>query len=166
MLAEGLSDPEEIDTLWGKMFADPRMGPCAMLNAEGLEQIAEADDEDIRDLTLDSTVASDYLRKKYIQQGRGGTENVKDGFGSRRSCNAVANGHLYPPKTSDQPTLFFLDVGVGENVSSIEEAMTAGKSCPPTRVASRSKCSYVANPTRMESTSASKLDVFSGPIWA
>lgn len=72
--------------------------------AEGLEQIAEADDEDIRDLTLDSTVASDYLRKKYIQQGRGGTENVKDEFDSRRSCNAVANGHLFVSAKDVRPT--------------------------------------------------------------
>jgi 3-hydroxyacyl-CoA dehydrogenase len=127
VLAEGVSTPEEIDRLWSEMFSDPSTGPCAMMDEEGLEEVAETEDEYIRDSHLDSTFTSDYLRMKYIQDGRLGAHSPKGGLRRRKSSSHTRNGHSISAKTSREPTLFFLDVGVGENVNSMEEAMTAGK---------------------------------------
>lgn len=45
VLAEGVSDPEEVDTLWSEMFSDPTVGPCAMMDAEGLDEAVAIEDE-------------------------------------------------------------------------------------------------------------------------
>ena len=61
VLAEGVFTPEEIDALWGEMFSDSSIGPCAMMGAEDVEQVARAEDEYVRDAPLDSTFTADYL---------------------------------------------------------------------------------------------------------
>jgi 3-hydroxyacyl-CoA dehydrogenase len=127
VLAEGVSSPEEIDELWGEMFSAPTFSPCAMMDVEGLEEVAETEDEYTRERRLDRTFTSDFLRMKYIQEGRLGAESPKGGLRPLPSSRPTSNGHLLLPSPSKTPTLFFLDVGVGENVNSMEEAMTAGK---------------------------------------
>jgi 3-hydroxyacyl-CoA dehydrogenase, C-terminal domain len=127
LLAEGVSNPEEIDGLWKEMFSDPSFGPCAMMDAEGLEEVAEIEDEYIQERHLDSTFTSDYLRSLYLQEGRSGAESPKGGLIPHKISYNSTNGHPHSQLTSTQPTLFFLDVGVGENVNSMDEAMTAGK---------------------------------------
>lgn len=127
VLAEGVAEPEEIDTLWKEMFSNPIVGPCAMMDEEGLDEVAEREDQLAWERHLDTTFTSDYLRLKYIQDGRLGTESSKGGLISPNLFKGSPNGSLQAPKPSTQPTLFFLDVGVGENVHSMEEARTAGK---------------------------------------
>ncbi|ERF71156.1 hypothetical protein EPUS_05985 [Endocarpon pusillum Z07020] len=90
-------------------------------------QVVAIEDEYVAERNLESSFTSDFLRLKYIQEGRFGAGSPKGRLRFLKVSKSIANGDIYVPKTPSQPTLFFLDVGVGENVHSMEEAMTAGK---------------------------------------
>ncbi|KAM0518946.1 hypothetical protein ACHAPE_003936 [Trichoderma viride] len=84
ILAEGVSTPEEIDTLsieltksWG--------GPCRFMDVIGLDTVALIEDHYIKERHL-STDTVDFLRREYIDKGKLGAKSPHGGF--------------YPPQTN------------------------------------------------------------------
>jgi 3-hydroxyacyl-CoA dehydrogenase len=119
IMAEGVSDPAEIDKLFLNMFKDSELGPCGIMDSVGLDTVAFIEGNYIQERGIDST-ARDWLVKNYVEKGKLGTKSG-------------GKGGLYPaaePTTttkSKEPTLYFLDVGLGSNVPSSTKLATAGK---------------------------------------
>ncbi|KAJ5233166.1 hypothetical protein N7468_006122 [Penicillium chermesinum] len=116
ILAEGVSDPQEIDRLWLEFFGHGKATPCAMMDEVGLDTVAFIEDHYVQERHLDGTNTVQFLRENYINQGRLGHKS--------------GNGGLYPAdhaaKSEDQkdfdgnstaPKLYVLDVGLGENIT-------------------------------------------------
>jgi 3-hydroxyacyl-CoA dehydrogenase len=85
IMAEGVSDAQEIDMLWANMFKTD-IGPCMMMDKVGLDTVAFIEDNYIRERGLDSKLTADWLRENYISQGKLGRKSDKGG--------------LLPPSTS------------------------------------------------------------------
>ncbi|KAK9775037.1 hypothetical protein SCAR479_08311 [Seiridium cardinale] len=79
ILAEGVSDPEQIDMLWGKMFK-AKVTPCALMDQVGLDTVAFIEDNYIRERKLDGQLTVDWLRENYISQGKLGKKSAKGGL--------------------------------------------------------------------------------------
>jgi hypothetical protein len=120
ILAEEVSDAAQIDKLWEFMF-QTKVGPCQMMDRVGLDTVAFIEDNYIQERGLDGALTVDFLRENYISQGRLGLKSDKGG--------------LYPPAppksekpaTAEQPSVYFLDVGLGGNLKQFETVATNGK---------------------------------------
>ncbi|KAJ5140293.1 hypothetical protein N7448_003701 [Penicillium atrosanguineum] len=117
ILAEGVSDPEEIDTLWIEMFGRDKAGPCAMMDAVGLDTVAFIEDHYIQERHLDGTNTVDFLRNNYINEGRLGAKAGNGGFYSPGSTTKSEEGKQDSHDDLATPTLYILDVGLGENIT-------------------------------------------------
>lgn len=114
VLAEGVSEPAEIDALWWEMFGRPQSVPCAMMDMVGLDTVAFIEDHYVAERHLDHSLTTDFIKKNYIEQGKLGAKS--------------GNGGLYPPghttktqgpETSHHdshaaPTLYILELGTLE----------------------------------------------------
>ncbi|EHK25890.1 uncharacterized protein TRIVIDRAFT_189581 [Trichoderma virens Gv29-8] len=83
ILAEGVSTPEEIDTLFIELTRSWG-GPCRFMDAVGLDTVALIEDHYIRERQLSSTYTVDFLRREYLAKGK---------LGAKSPC-----GGLYPPQ--------------------------------------------------------------------
>lgn len=98
-----------------------RVLPCQLMDKIGLDTVAFIEDNYIQERGLDGTKTVGFLRDNYISQGRLGLKSDKGG--------------LYPPASSEDqkssvltdPTVYFLDVGLGGNLESIDAVATNGK---------------------------------------
>jgi len=101
ILAEGVSTPEELDRVWVEMFGGGKVGPCAMMDAVGLDTVEFIEEHYVKERGLPTKNTVDFLKKNYISQGKLGAKSGKGG--------------LYPPghtiKTSGE------DKGHHENLS-------------------------------------------------
>ncbi|KAK3337658.1 hypothetical protein B0T19DRAFT_455545 [Cercophora scortea] len=136
ILAEGVSDASEIDKLWQHMF-QAKVTPCRLMDQIGLDTVAFIEDNYIQERHLDGSLTVDWLRANYLTQGKLG----------KKTSDA---GGLYPPTTEQsaweedkstgtpspngtptpngtQPPLFFLDVGLGGNLTDLSKVCTNGK---------------------------------------
>ncbi|KAK4183952.1 hypothetical protein QBC35DRAFT_77161 [Podospora australis] len=118
ILAEGVSDIAEVDRLWEHMFKAEVL-PGKLMDQVGLDTVAFIEDNYINERRLDPTLTVDWLRENYINKGRLG---LKSGDA----------GGLYPsvapvPAKPTEPTLYFLDVGLGGNLDKMEHVSTNGK---------------------------------------
>lgn len=121
ILAEGVSEPKEIDKLWLNMFNSKNPGPCALMDQVGLDTVAFIEDNYVQERHLDTALTVDWLRYNYVAQGKLGAKSPKGG--------------LYPPPSSSAtrsqshglPTIYFLDVGLGANVKDIALANCSGQ---------------------------------------
>lgn len=86
ILAEGVSNPSEIDRLWEHMFRTQVL-PCRLMDQVGLDTVAFIEDNYIQERALDGTLTADFLRQNYTSQGRLGLKSDKGG--------------LYPPASPD-----------------------------------------------------------------
>ncbi|KAF2090168.1 YWTD domain-containing protein [Saccharata proteae CBS 121410] len=118
VLQEGVSDPATVDTVWKKMWGSD-FGPCQMMDGVGLDTVALIEDHYVHERKIDST-ARDYVRSEFVSKGKLG--------------NKSALGGLYPPSTTTtngtaapaapaSPTLYFLDVGLGN----LQNPYTSGR---------------------------------------
>lgn len=102
-MSEEVSSAEEIDLLWANMFQTPgSLPPCQLMDKIGLDTVAFIEDNYIQERGLDGTMTVDWLREKYIEQGKLG--NKSDG------------GGLYPKlgtPSESEGRLYLLDVGLG-----------------------------------------------------
>ncbi|KAG9511550.1 3-hydroxyacyl-CoA dehydrogenase-like protein, partial [Aureobasidium melanogenum] len=123
ILAEDVSDPAEIDSLFQQMFGS-KITPCTLMDQVGLDTVAFIEDNYVNERGLDTSLTTDFLRKNYIEKGKLGAKSDKGG--------------LYPPSVrhpqqttpldaSGQSTLYFLDVGIGANIADPEEAAHSGR---------------------------------------
>ncbi|KAJ5168031.1 uncharacterized protein N7482_003625 [Penicillium canariense] len=116
ILAEGVSDAEEIDTLWAEMFGDKKPGPCALMDAVGLDTVAFIEDNYIQERHLDPTNTVEFLRKNYIAQGKLGAKSGKGGLYPPGYTTKVKGKEECSTENLAAPTIYLLDIGFGENV--------------------------------------------------
>ncbi|KAH8690712.1 hypothetical protein BGW36DRAFT_401091 [Talaromyces proteolyticus] len=114
ILAEGVTDPKEIDELFVELFG-AKTGPCAAMDGVGLDTVALIEENYIKERGLPSYPV-DWLRKNYVSQGKIGAKSGKGGLypaGYTTKKDVVSQ---YDNLAA--PTLYVLDIGVGENVTS------------------------------------------------
>ncbi|KAH2329459.1 hypothetical protein KXW87_003026 [Aspergillus fumigatus] len=114
MLAEGVSVPEEIDSMWKEMFVKGGVLPCRTMDAVGLDTVAFIEGHYIAERGLSPEKTVDFLKENYLDKGKLG--------------NKCANGGLYPAaspsaNTTVQPKIIALDVGL----SAATPGFTAGQ---------------------------------------
>ncbi|KAJ5538483.1 hypothetical protein N7494_007962 [Penicillium frequentans] len=113
ILAEDVSTPEEIDSLWDQMFVKGGATPCKTMDDVGLDTVALIESHYVkeRDLCPEKTV--DFLNARYIKDGKLGTKSQ--------------HGGLYPPAVAKEaaakaPSILVLDLGL----SSVSPTMSSG----------------------------------------
>lgn len=98
-----------------EMFGKTKCGPCAMMDVVGLDTVAFIEEHYIQELHLDGTNTVDFLRRNYLDKGKLGAKSGRGGLypagytAEIRGNNASNNDNLAAP------TLYILDIGVGEN---------------------------------------------------
>jgi 3-hydroxyacyl-CoA dehydrogenase len=125
IMAEGVSEPKEIDKLFMTMFKDNPNGPCGMMDAVGLDTVAFIEDNYVQERHLDPT-ARDWLQKNYVKQGKLGAKSGKGGLypaGETTKSSKDDSGHH---DNLAAPRLYFLDIGIGSNVTDMSKATTSG----------------------------------------
>lgn len=115
ILAEGVSEPKEIDKLWLHMFQNAP-GPCAQMDQVGLDTVAFIEDNYVKERHLDTSLTTDWLRYNYVNQGKLGAKSDKGGLYPPPSSSKSANTR---GTISTLPSIFFLDLGLGSNVKDI-----------------------------------------------
>ncbi|KAH3956548.1 hypothetical protein HBI56_237530 [Parastagonospora nodorum] len=125
IMAEGISEPKEIDKLFMTMFSNSPVGPCGMMDAVGLDTVAFIEDNYIQERHLDAT-ARDWLQKNFIDKGRLGAKSGKGGLyppGETTKGSKDEGGHH---DNLAAPRLYFLDIGMGSNIKDLRKSMTSG----------------------------------------
>lgn len=132
ILAEGVSVPEEIDSMWNEMFVKGGAAPCRMMDGKfeqyfekiggmltlplevGLDTVAFIESHYVEERGLSPEKTVDFLNKCYIDHGKLGTK--------------CSQGGLYPPRAPEEKNnsedcrLVVLDIGL----SSAPPSMTSG----------------------------------------
>ncbi|EAW12888.1 putative 3-hydroxyacyl-CoA dehydrogenase [Aspergillus clavatus NRRL 1] len=105
ILAEEVSVPEEIDSMWQEMFVKGGALPCRTMDNVGLDTVAFIENHYIAERGLSSEKTVDFLKQNYLAPGKLG--------------NKCAHGGLYPPPTAtpaaaaaQQPKIIVLDIGL------------------------------------------------------
>ncbi|OJJ84167.1 3-hydroxyacyl-CoA dehydrogenase family protein [Aspergillus glaucus CBS 516.65] len=80
VLAEGVSEPEEIDDMWKRMFVEGAAVPCAMMDNVGLDTVAFIEEHYVKERGLSGEKTVDFLREKYLEKGRLGSKCEKGGL--------------------------------------------------------------------------------------
>lgn len=132
ILAEDVSAPEEIDSLWTEMFVKGGATPCRTMDSEfyqftestfiiclpflldvGLDTVAFIESHYVEERGLSPKNTVDYLQARYISHGKLGT----------KSCQ----GGLYPPQPSEEKCtskkirqLVVLDIGLSSATPSMK----------------------------------------------
>lgn len=133
ILAEGVSVPEEIDSLWTEMFIKGGAAPCKMMDSKscitqldhesqltqrtldvGLDTVAFIESHYVAERGLSSEKTVDFLQAQYLDQGKLGTKSEKGGFyPSSAAKSTTTNGH------SSEPKIIVLDLGLAADVPSL-----------------------------------------------
>ncbi|KAJ5313944.1 Mitochondrial import inner membrane translocase subunit tim16 [Penicillium atrosanguineum] len=123
ILAEGVSVPEEIDSLWTEMFVKGGATPCKTMDNVGLDTVAFIESHYVEERGLSPAKTVDFLNTHYINDGKLGTKS--------------SHGGLYPPAADKPdelpaPSVLVLDIGLASSTptmssGSILEFSTAGK---------------------------------------
>ncbi|CAG8060213.1 unnamed protein product [Penicillium olsonii] len=106
IIADGVSVPEEIDSMWLEMFIKGETIPCRMMDKIGLDTVAFIENHYVHERGLSPENTVDFLKTNYLDQGKLGDK--------------CSQGGLYAP--DDKPTtaadplkqaeLLVLDVGL------------------------------------------------------
>lgn len=91
ILSEGVSTPEEIDQVWIEMFSGSKAGPCAVMDAVGLDTVAFIEQHYVKERGLSPATTVDYLQKEYIDEGKLGAKSGKGGFYPAGYTTKVSN---------------------------------------------------------------------------
>jgi 3-hydroxyacyl-CoA dehydrogenase len=126
IMAEGVSEPKEIDKLFLKMFQDNPAGPCGMMDAVGLDTVAFIEDNYVKERKLDPT-ARDWLQKNFVDKGKLGAKSGKGGLYPAGETTKSSKDEGDHHGNLAAPRLYFLDIGIGSNVADLRNAMTSGK---------------------------------------
>ncbi|OLN89318.1 3-hydroxybutyryl-CoA dehydrogenase 2 [Colletotrichum chlorophyti] len=79
ILAEGVSSPEEIDTLFNELAKNGK-GPCKMMDEVGLDTVAFIEDHYVKERGLSPENTVDFLHREYLSKGRLGNKSSKGGL--------------------------------------------------------------------------------------
>ena len=111
ILAEGISDPAEVDTLRKNIF-QPKMLPCQLTDRVGLDTVAK--NSYIQEHGPDGTQMVDSLREDYVNRGLCVLSDLRPPMHET-------------PAIPAQPDLYFLDIGHGLDLKDMQSAATNGK---------------------------------------
>jgi 3-hydroxyacyl-CoA dehydrogenase len=126
ILAEGVSEPEEIDKLFQIMFDTNRLGPCGQMDEVGLDTVAFIEDNYVQERGIDPT-ARDWLQKNFVEKGKLGEKSEKGGlYPPSKAAEGSTSKHGHDDN-SVVPRLYFLDVGMGDEAANVKESTTTGK---------------------------------------
>lgn len=116
ILSEGVSDAEEIDSLWAEMFGKGGASPCKTMDQVGLDTVAFIEGHYIAERGLSSTHTTDFLKTNYLDQGKLGNKSDNGGLyppkSKQANTNGVTNGHNTNESSSPDPTIIVLDAGL------------------------------------------------------
>lgn len=116
ILSEGVSDAQEIDSLWAEMLATGGAGPCKAMDQVGLDTVALIEGHYITERGLSSTHTTDFLKANYLDQGKLGNKSDIGGLYPPETkditTNGANDGHATHGKTSADRTLLILDTGL------------------------------------------------------
>jgi hypothetical protein len=101
-----------------EMFGHEKPGPCAIMDAVGLDTVAFIEDNYIEERHLDGTDTVDFLRKNYLQQGKLGAKSGKGGLYPPGYTTKIKGKDESKPDNLAAPTIYLLDIGFGEGVES------------------------------------------------
>jgi 3-hydroxyacyl-CoA dehydrogenase len=79
ILAEEVSTPEQLDSVWMEMFGS-KAGPCTMMDAVGLDTVEFIEEHYIKERGLSGEKTVEFLKKNYICQGKLGAKSGKGGL--------------------------------------------------------------------------------------
>jgi hypothetical protein len=98
---------------WVEMFGKGHaMGPCAMMDGVGLDTVSFIEQHYIKERGLPSKDTVDYLQK-YIDEGRLGAKSSKGGLYPPGATTKTAGENKGHHDDLHAPTLYFLDLGLG-----------------------------------------------------
>jgi hypothetical protein len=125
ILADGVSDPSEIDLLWEHMFKNGPL-PCQLMDQVGLDTVAFIKDNYIQERGLDPKMTVDWLRETYVKHGRLGKKSNKGGLYPPIVKSATAEAQPANPHTAAKD-IYLLDVGLGGNARDVSQVHANGK---------------------------------------
>ena len=125
ILAQGVSEPREIDQLFLTMFKDNPAGPCGMMDAVGLDTVAFIEDNYVQERKIDPT-PRDWLQRNFVEQGKLGAKSGKGGLYPPGETTKSSRDEVGHHDNLAAPRLYFLDIGIGGNVD-LTQLATAGK---------------------------------------
>lgn len=125
ILAEGVSEPQEIDKLFLTMFKDNPAGPCGMMDAVGLDTVGFIEDNYIQERHIDST-GRDWLQTNYISAGKLGAKSGKGGLYPAGQTTKSSKSEAGHHDNLAAPRLYFLDLGLGGDTD-LATISTSGK---------------------------------------
>lgn len=134
ILAEGVSTPKELDSVWIEMYGGGKgVGPCAMMDGVGLDTVAFIEEHYVEERHLSSENTVDFLKQNYLTHGKLGAKSDKGGLYSPEDLAEAYHAHgeesiqahgakshhdadtvSHEVKEKNEPTLFFLDLGLLE----------------------------------------------------
>jgi 3-hydroxyacyl-CoA dehydrogenase len=79
ILAEGVSTPEQLDSVWIEIFGS-KAGPCTMMDAVGLDTVEFIEEHYIKERGISGEKTTEFLRREYISQGKLGAKSGKRGL--------------------------------------------------------------------------------------
>ncbi|KZL85546.1 3-hydroxyacyl- dehydrogenase [Colletotrichum incanum] len=79
ILAEGVSSPEEIDTLFYELTKNGK-GPCKLMDEVGLDTVAFIEDHYVKERGLSPENTVDFLQREYLSKGKLGHKSAKGGL--------------------------------------------------------------------------------------
>ncbi|KAF2092465.1 cytochrome P450 [Rhizodiscina lignyota] len=111
ILSEGVSVPPELDSVWIEMFSNGRAGPCAMMDAVGLDTVSFIEQHYMTERGLSGEKTVDFL-KKYLDEGRLGAKSSKGGLYPPGYTTKAAGEPKSHHDDLHAPVLYFLDIGL------------------------------------------------------
>ncbi|KAG8411860.1 hypothetical protein J3458_015156 [Metarhizium acridum] len=107
ILAEGVSVPEEIDSMWTEMFLKGGLAPCRTMDEVGLDTVAFIEDHYVAERGLSPEKTVNFLQKNYLDQGKLGNKCAKGGLYSPTDLTSTTT-----KSKSDEPRILVLDIGL------------------------------------------------------
>lgn len=109
ILAEEVSTPEEIDSLWEEMWTGNHSGPVAMMDAVGLDTVSFIEQHYVAERGLPD-VPVKFLQK-YIDDGKLGAKSSRGGL-LPPGFTTKTGGQHGDHDNLHAPLLYFLDIGL------------------------------------------------------
>ncbi|KAL2069532.1 hypothetical protein VTL71DRAFT_14211 [Oculimacula yallundae] len=122
VLAEGVSSPEQLDSVWMEMFGS-KAGPCGMMDAVGLDTVEFIEDHYIKERGLSGEKTTEFLKKNYISQGKLGAKGGKGGLYPPGATTKTKGEDKTDHDNLNAPSLYVLDIGL----STLEDTIHSGK---------------------------------------
>ncbi|KAI5240958.1 3-hydroxyacyl-CoA dehydrogenase-like protein [Aureobasidium subglaciale] len=123
VLSEGVSTPEELDRVWVEMFSGGKAGPCAMMDAVGLDTVVFIEQHYVKERGLPTKDTVDYLESNYIGKGALGGKSGKGGLYPAGYTTKSSEEESSHHDNLHSPTLYYLDLGMNAD----KDPLHAGK---------------------------------------